>query len=310
LSLNVALTLAMAIACFQIAGAGEPNPNRSRPTEDPYLRHRDAVIRINDLALQIHSVADAGAYVSAIRYLFEKELPPSWAQDYVSDRITRAEFNSVSNPPKLVSEQHIADVWNQYVREIAAPTETLVTAAEIHNMRDAQFTAARVLWSRGQQTIWTMPNAFALGADGKVADGCRAVEAVRVMHDLDQLFQNLIGARERLRKGVIPSDEIEQRSADQNSRRASTTVRLENASIYRSRSSCRTALCAGVRSTCVSAIAGPPLRRTLPTPVRDLWPLRLAHHSADEEGLLAAGCRYQITLIEAIQVPRFGSREK
>ncbi len=63
------------------------------------------------------------------------------------------------------------------------------------------------MWARGQQTIWTMPNVYALGPDGKVADGCRALEALRVMHDLDGLFQNLRGARDRLRRGIVPSEE-------------------------------------------------------------------------------------------------------
>lgn len=215
------------MVCFQTAGSSESQTNDQRPAEDAYLRHRDDAIRINDLAGRIHSVADASAYVSAIRDLFEKDLPPSWAQDYIFHRIARAEFDSVNNPPKLIPEQRIADVWNHYVREIGAPTETLVTAAEIRNMRDGQLTASRMLWSRGQQTVWTMPNAFALSTDGKVADGCRAMETVRVMHDLDQLFQNLISARERLRNGIIPSDEFGKRSADTNARSVSTTARLE-----------------------------------------------------------------------------------
>jgi hypothetical protein len=259
LSLNVALVLALAMVCFQGAESGESQTNDLRPAEDAYLRHRDAAIRINDLAARIHSVADANAYVSAIRDLFAKELPPSWAQDYVSHRIARAEFDSVNNPSQLIPEQRIADVWNHYVREIGAPTETLVSAAEIHNMRDGQFTASRMLWSRGQQTVWTMPNPFALGADGKVADGCRAVETVRIMHDLDQLFQNLTSARERLREGIVPSDKFEKRSADTNSRPVPTTGRLENACRYESRSSRGAALCARTRSTGVSTVAGAPL---------------------------------------------------
>src|SRR5436853_16434 len=82
-----------------------------------------------------------------------------------------------------------------------APDEAVFSAAEIHNMRDGAFTVAQLMWERGNQTIWTMPNLYALGPNGKVAYGCRALEAIRVIHDLEDLFQNLRGARERLRSG-------------------------------------------------------------------------------------------------------------
>ena len=83
-------------------------------------------------------------------------------------------------------------------------------------MRDGSFTVAQLMWTRGHQTIWTMPNVFALGLDGKVADGCRAVEAIRVIHDLEDLFQNLRGARDRLQRGIVPSDEVKKRTGDPN----------------------------------------------------------------------------------------------
>ena len=54
---------------------------------------------------------------------------------------------------RLVPEHRIVDVWNQYVREIGAPDEAIVTAAEIHNMRDGSFTGAQLMWARGNQTI-------------------------------------------------------------------------------------------------------------------------------------------------------------
>ena len=112
------------------------------------------------------------------------------------------------------------------MREIGAPDEAIVSVAEIHNMRDGSFTVAQLMWARGNQTIWTMPNVFALGADGKVADGCRAAEAVRVIHDLDDLFQNLRGARDRLQKGIVPSEEIKKRVGEPN-RQPHGTVRIE-----------------------------------------------------------------------------------
>jgi hypothetical protein len=112
------------------------------------------------------------------------------------------------------------------VKEIGAPDEAVVSVAEIHNMRDALSTVAQLRWPRGSQTSWTMPNVYALGPDGKVADGCRALEAIRVIHDLVDLFQNLRGARDRLQKGIVPSEEIKRRAGDPNPQPHST-ARLE-----------------------------------------------------------------------------------
>jgi hypothetical protein len=194
--------------------------------QEEYELHKQAAIRINGLAEQIHSEADANALVSEISNIFSKELPPAWSSHTIRQRVAHAEWEAVRNPSNLISEQRIVNAWNLYVREIGAPDETVVTATEIHNMRDGSFTAARLLWARGNQTIWTMPSIYALGTDGKVADGCRALEVIRVIHDLDDLFQNLSNARDRLRRGIVPSDEVKKRSADA-SPRPQSTARLE-----------------------------------------------------------------------------------
>jgi hypothetical protein len=176
--------------------------------QDTYERHRQAALRINDLAARIHSQADAETIVAEIATLFENELPPLWATGSIRTRVAHAEYEAVSDPAKLIPEQRIADVWNQYAREIGAPDEVIVSTAEIHDMRDASFTTSGLMWARGHQTIWMMPNVYALGADGKVANGCRALDAIRVIHDLDGLFQNLISARERLKKGIVLSETL------------------------------------------------------------------------------------------------------
>lgn len=174
---------------------------------DGYEQHNQAAIRINELARQIHSESDASTLVSEIAALFADELPPAWAVSGIEQRVAHAEYQSVHTPAKLISEKRIVDVWNRYVREIGAPDETLLTTAEIHNLRDAKFTAAQLMWVRGMQTIWTMPNIYAVGTDGKVADGCRALEAIEMIHDLDELFPNLRVARDRVRRGIVPSEE-------------------------------------------------------------------------------------------------------
>jgi hypothetical protein len=216
---------ALLLLCTEFCFGQLPAKNSEAAMADltPYEQHKQAAIRINELAGRIQSEADASAYVSEIAAVFAKELPPAWASNDIRQRVAHAEYETVRNPAKLISEQRIADVWNQYVREIGAPDEAIVSVAEIHNLRDASFTVAQVMWARGNQTIWTMPNLYALGPDGKVADGCRGVEALRVIHDLDDLFQNLRGARDRLRRGIVPSEEVKKRAADPSAQPRSTS---------------------------------------------------------------------------------------
>jgi hypothetical protein len=182
----------------QNGSAGSSKTMQAR-AHDEYERHKQAAIHINDLASRIQSELDANALVSEITAVFSRELPPVWLASGVNERIANAEYDSVHDSPKRIPEQRIVDVWNQYVREIGAPDEAVVTVAEIHNMRDAERTVALALWARGQQTVWTMPNIYALGADDKVSNACRAIEAIRVIYDLDG-FENLRSARERVRK--------------------------------------------------------------------------------------------------------------
>jgi hypothetical protein len=203
----------------------ESQATMEQQAHDEYERHKQAAIRINDFAGRISSEADARTLVSEIAGLFAKELPPAWASGSIRQRVAKAEFQSVRDPAKRIPEQRLVDVWNQYVTEIGAPDEAIVSVAEIHNMRDGSYTVAQSMWARGNQTIWTMPNVYVLGSDGKVANGCRALEALRVIHDLDDLFQNLRGARDRLRKGIVPSDKIKKRLGDPNAQPRST-VRL------------------------------------------------------------------------------------
>jgi hypothetical protein len=210
----------------QDSGSTESQAMMKQQAHDEYERHKQSAIRINELAGRIQSDADASAVVSEIAGLFAKELPPAWATGSIRQRVAHAEYESVRNPVTLIPEQRIVDVWNQYVKEIGAPYEAIVTVAEIHNMRDGSFTVAQLMWARGNQTIWTMPNVYALGSDGKVADGCRALDAIRVIHDLDDLFQNLQGARDRLQKGVVPSEEIKKHVGNPNAQPHST-ARLE-----------------------------------------------------------------------------------
>jgi hypothetical protein len=224
--LVLALVLALPVAASQQSSPVESQATMQQIAHDEYERHTHAAIRINDLAGRLQSEADASTFVSEIASLFAKELPPAWASSSIRQRVEHTEYEAVRNPARLIPEQRVVDVWNQYVREIGAPGEAIVSVAEIHNMRDASYTVAQSMWARGIQTIWTMPNVYAVGSDGKVADGCRALEALRVIHDLDDLFQNLRGARDRLRSGIVLSDEIKKRAGESNPQPHST-ARLE-----------------------------------------------------------------------------------
>jgi hypothetical protein len=220
------LVFALMVAAPQQSSSTESGATTQQRAHAEYERHKEAALHIDELAGRIHSEADASAFVSEIAGVFAKELPPAWSSSGIRQRAAHAEYETVRNPAKLISEQRVVDVWNQYAREIGAPDEAIVSVAEIHNMRDASFTVAQLMWARGNQTIWTMPNVYALGSDGKVADGCRAIEAVRVIHDLEDLFQNLRGARDRLRTGIAPSEEVKKRVGDTSTRPQGTT-RLE-----------------------------------------------------------------------------------
>ncbi|MGD0987753.1 MAG: hypothetical protein ABR874_08085 [Candidatus Sulfotelmatobacter sp.] len=202
------LVFALIVAAPPQEISPESQATMPQSAHDAYERHRQVAIRVNDLAAQIHSQADADAVVSEIAALFENGLPPAWATSSIRQRVAHAEYEAATNSATLIPEQRVVEVWNEYTREIGAPDEAIVSVAEIHNMRDASLTMAQLLWAHGQQTIWTMPNIYAVGPDGKVADGCRALDAIRVIHDLDGFFQNLLAARERLRKGIVASEKL------------------------------------------------------------------------------------------------------
>jgi hypothetical protein len=174
-----------------------------------YEAYRQSAIEMNELAGHSHSLDDSRALVDMIAATFADDLPPAWTTQNIRDRIARAEYESATNPAGLIPEQRIVDAWNTYVRAIAAPEETLITVAEIHNLRDGYYVTSRIMWNRGSKSIWTMPNIYAVGPNGKVADGCRAVETLRILADITKLFENLRAARNRVQKGIVVSDQFQ-----------------------------------------------------------------------------------------------------
>jgi hypothetical protein len=209
---------------FLIGSPQESLPQQSdsalsqRLAEAQQLREatRQAAIHINDLAGRIHSEADAQAFVDAVAERFTSDLLQSWMTRSIRHRVARAEYEAVSNPANLISEQRVVNIWNEYVRELDAPEETLVTAAELHNLRDASFTMNKRMWKKDQfpQSLWTMPDVYAVDAEGKVARGCRALEALKILHDMSFSFQSVLGARNRVQKGILVSDMVRQSRQD------------------------------------------------------------------------------------------------
>jgi hypothetical protein len=178
-----------------------------------YEPTRQRAIHINDLAGNIHSEDDARAFVDAVAEELTGRRHMSWTTSSIRHRVAHAEFESAIDPSRQIPEQRIVDIWNEYVREIDAPAEALVTVSELHNMRDAMYSSANgFMWKNEMtQSLWTMPSIYALDADGKVASGCRALEALKIIHDMHDLFGTVRGARERVQKGVLVSDLYKQR---------------------------------------------------------------------------------------------------
>jgi len=188
---------------------------------------RQLTAEISDLAGRIHSEADANALVDKIAELFADTLPPAWVTRGIRQRLAHAEYAAASYPSRLIPEQRIVDVWNEYVREIGAPDEALATVAELHNLRDADLATGEFLHHQGlNQSIWTISAIYAMDSDGKLADGCRALETLRIFYDLDMRFDNLRSARERVHKGLLVSDELRKR-LENPPRPQKTAARLE-----------------------------------------------------------------------------------
>lgn len=152
---------------------------------------RKEAVRINDLAGNIHSEADARKLVDAVAEELTHHKHLFWAAEKYRHRVAHAEFESVSDPAALIPEERIVDVWNEYAREIDAPEEALITLADLHTFRAADLHFSQHNWQLDlTQSIWSAPNVYALDAGGNLADGCRALEALKIIVSMhDQFFR-------------------------------------------------------------------------------------------------------------------------
>jgi hypothetical protein len=193
-------------------GFQQPSPEAMRKIAELRQRDRAHAIAINDLAGRIRSLDDTRQLVDLVAAEFSDELPARWATQSIRSRIARAEFKSAVTPGALIPEQHIADAWNDFVKKIGAPQETALTAADVHYLRDAQYVSARISWINYEKDIWTIPGIFAAGPDGKVANGSRALEAIRLLWLLGNNEDDFPGIHGATQKGVLLSDLIKQQA--------------------------------------------------------------------------------------------------
>src|SRR3954468_3743066 len=165
---------------FQSRGPGPEEIERMRQqAQEAAEKHRQTAIRLNELAGRIRTEEDARQLVEGVAEVFADALPPPWATSDVRARVAGAEFRAATDPSQLIPEERVATIWNAYVKEIGAAEETVVNASENHALRDLKYATSKMIWTRAwNQTVWTMPNIYAVGNDGKVAKGCRPLEAL------------------------------------------------------------------------------------------------------------------------------------
>lgn len=186
----------------------QPSPEAMRNMAADWQRMRAQATAVNDLAGNIHSLGDARRLVDLVAVEFSKELPPEWATRSLRERIARAEYESAAEGA-LIPEQRVADAWNDYLEKIGAPRQEFVNAEEIHTLRDTYYVTAQLFWARDQtRDIWTVPNIYALGPDGKVANGCRALEALNILWQLGNQPELLQNTRKLIGKGQRWSDMV------------------------------------------------------------------------------------------------------
>ena len=135
---------------------------------------------------------------------------PSGQRDPSATALPTQSSNLPDDPGVLIPEQRVADAWNDYLQKIGAPQDVYVTAAEIHTLRDTYYVGSQLSWARDNQNIWTVPNIYAIGRDGKVANGCRALEVLNILWGLTDQPEVLQGTRDLIKKGQRLSDMVQE----------------------------------------------------------------------------------------------------
>jgi len=201
--------LAAALLPLSFLAAQRPRQYILRRAGEMQERDRQHAILINDLAGHIQTEADARRLVDMVAAEFSRdELPSHLATRRLRTRIARAEFESATNPRTLIPDELTAAAWDNFANKIGAPQQTLLSAAEVHYLLDAQYVTAQLAWARNRQNLWTLPNIYAIDANGRVADGSRALEAIQLLWSLGNTTENFGSIHEAAQKGVLISDRI------------------------------------------------------------------------------------------------------
>ena len=203
------ISLLLALFLWQTAEPTKDLEQLRREAAEAAEKHRQEAIRLSELAGHLKTEADAENLIDSIAKMFADELPPPWATRDARHRLAMAEYAAVTDSGRLIREDRIAGIWNEYVRAIGGAEEMIVNPAEVHSLRDLEYATSDFMWSQGWgQTILTIPNVYTLGADGKVADRCRPLEAMHVFFDLDHQFRNMRAVRKAIAEGKSFSDEM------------------------------------------------------------------------------------------------------
>jgi hypothetical protein len=180
------LALALLLAAPRMSDPPQqPDPKSGLTMEsarERYERARQAAIHLNELAGNIHSESDARGFVDAVAAQLKEPEYLALLTQGVRRQVAYAEYEAVAHS-RLIPEQRIVDIWNEYVREIDAPAETLITVAELHNLRDATYSSGRLMWKRQgfAQMLWNIPNIYSGRCEWQ---GCRRLSSDRVAQDI------------------------------------------------------------------------------------------------------------------------------
>ena len=192
---------------------------------------RQQAIHMNALAANLDTPTDARTLVGLFATNFPFVLSGRLANHAFLDHLANAEFNAAHDPAQGISEQQVAAAWNTYLNAVGAPLETHVTAAEIHYLRDDRYAASRyAFWTPGMENIFAMPALYNTQPDESLAPNCRPLEALLSLWSITESYDNLTGARERLRSGKLLSEYLRQHKLSlANSRRTVSVVTITNA---------------------------------------------------------------------------------
>jgi hypothetical protein len=111
---------------------------------------RQIAMQINALAGRIHSEDDANELITLIAKA-SKPYPAHFGE--LLWEAASAEYRTARGKMPGIGEENLANIWNDYVREIGATDETLVSVVEVHAFRNVLYRSSQVFWTNGNKSI-------------------------------------------------------------------------------------------------------------------------------------------------------------